>query len=137
MIRKITYRQLYILVATLLAVTSCTGDDTLTDTKVPMTFACNAIAQTRAEGEYVAYDGPAFGVAAMHHAQSNRPTADVTTYIDNAQVSKQRSAPPAGLGSGLLALSWGCGREPRQAGAGPNQLHTSLLGTRALGKRRV
>ncbi|MBQ4038625.1 MAG: fimbrillin family protein, partial [Bacteroidaceae bacterium] len=91
MIRKITYRQLYILVATLLAVTSCTGDDTLTDTKMPMTFTCNAIAQTRAEGEYVAYDGPAFGVAAIHHGRSNRPTADVTTYIDNAQVSKQGS----------------------------------------------
>lgn len=92
MIRKITYRQLYILVATMLAVTSCTGDDTLTDTKVPMTFACNAIAQTRAGGDYVDYDGPAFGVAAMHHqAQSNRPTADITTYIDNAQVSKQGS----------------------------------------------
>ena len=92
MIRKITYRQIYILVATLLAVTSCTGDDTLTDTKVPMTFTCNAIAQTRAGGDYVDYDGPAFGVAAMHHqAQSNRPTADITTYIDNARVSKQGS----------------------------------------------
>ena len=41
------------------------------------------------------------------------------------------------LAQGLLALSWGCGREPRQAGAGPNQLHTSLLGRRALGKLRV
>ncbi len=93
MIRKITYRQLYILVATLLAVTSCTGDDTLTDTKVPMTFTCNAIAQTRAEdGEkFVPYDGPAFGVAAIHHGQSNGPTATVKKYIDNAQVSKQSS----------------------------------------------
>ena len=27
------------------------------------------------------------------------------------------------LAQGLLALSWGCGREPRHAGAGPNQLH--------------
>ena len=41
------------------------------------------------------------------------------------------------LAQGLLALSWGCGREPRHAGAGPNQLHTSLLGRRALGKLRV
>ena len=41
------------------------------------------------------------------------------------------------LPQGLLALSWGCGREPRHAGAGPNQLHTSLLGRRALGKLRV
>ena len=89
MIRKITYRQLYILVSTLLAVTSCTGDDTLTDTKVPMTFTCNAIAQTRAEGDYVDYDGPAFGVAAIHHGQSNGPTATVKKYIDNAEVSKQ------------------------------------------------
>ena len=31
------------------------------------------------------------------------------------------------LAQGLLALSWGCGREPRHAGAGPNQLHTFLL----------
>ena len=92
MIRKITYRQLYILVATLLAVTSCTGDDILTDTKVPMTFTCNAIAQTRAEGDPVAYDGPAFGVAAMHHGQSNGPTATVTKYIDNAEVSKQEGS---------------------------------------------
>ena len=37
----------------------------------------------------------------------------------------------------LLALSSGCGREPNHAGAGPNQLHTSLLGRRALGKLRV
>ena len=91
MIRKITYRQLYILVATLLAVTSCTGDDTSIDTKMPMTFTCNAIAQTRAGGDSVDYDGPAFGVAAIHHGRSNRPTADITTYIDNAQVSKQGS----------------------------------------------
>ena len=28
-------------------------------------------------------------------------------------------------------------REPRHAGSGPNQLHTSLLGRRALGKQRV
>ena len=41
------------------------------------------------------------------------------------------------LAQGLLALSWGCGREPRHAGAGPNQLHTSLLGRRALGNLRV
>ena len=41
------------------------------------------------------------------------------------------------LAQGLLALSWGCGREPRHAGAGPNQLHTSLLWRRALGKLRV
>ena len=31
------------------------------------------------------------------------------------------------LAQGLLALSCGCGREPRHAGAGSNQLHTSLL----------
>ena len=34
-------------------------------------------------------------------------------------------------------MSWGCGREPRHAGAGPNQLHTFLLGRRALGKQRL
>ena len=37
------------------------------------------------------------------------------------------------LAQGLLPLSWGCGREPRHAGAGPNNLHTALLGRRALG----
>ena len=41
------------------------------------------------------------------------------------------------LAQGLLALSWGCGREPRHAGAGPNQLQTSLLERRALGNLRV
>ena len=41
------------------------------------------------------------------------------------------------LAQGLLALSWGCRREPKPAGAGHNQLHTSLLGRRALGKLRV
>ncbi|RKX07144.1 hypothetical protein D9A57_11650, partial [Streptococcus agalactiae] len=35
------------------------------------------------------------------------------------------------LAQGLLALSWGCGRESRHAGEGPKQLHTSLLGRRA------
>lgn len=37
------------------------------------------------------------------------------------------------LAQGLLPLSWSCGREPRHAGAGPNNLHTALLGRRALG----
>ena len=36
------------------------------------------------------------------------------------------------LPQGLLPLSWGCGRKPRHEGAGPNQLHTSRLGRRAL-----
>ena len=37
------------------------------------------------------------------------------------------------LAQGLLALSWGCGRESRQAGSYPKLLHTSLLGRRAQG----
>ena len=41
------------------------------------------------------------------------------------------------LAQGLLSLSCGCEREPRHAGASPNQLHTSLLGRRALGNLRV
>ena len=38
---------------------------------------------------------------------------------------------------GLLPLSWCCGREPRNAGSGPNHLHMSLLGRRVLGKLRL
>ena len=41
------------------------------------------------------------------------------------------------LPQGLLPLSWGCGREPRHAGSGPNHLHMSLLGRRVLGKLRL
>ena len=40
---------------------------------------------------------------------------------------------PQVLPQGLLPLSWGCGREPRLAGSGPNHLHMSLLGRRMLG----
>ena len=48
---------------------------------------------------------------------------------------------PGGLATGLLEilvqellpLTWGCERDPRHAGSGPNHLHTSLLGRRALG----
>ena len=41
------------------------------------------------------------------------------------------------LPQGLLPLSWGCGREPRHAGSGPNHLHMSLLGRRVLGNLRL
>ena len=41
------------------------------------------------------------------------------------------------LPQGLLPLSWGCGREPRHAGSGPNPLHMSLLGRRVLGNLRL
>ena len=34
-------------------------------------------------------------------------------------------------------LRWGCGREARHAGSGPNHLHMSLLGRRVLGNLRL
>ena len=41
------------------------------------------------------------------------------------------------LPQGLLPLSWGCRRESRHAGSGPNHLHMSLLGKRVLGNLRL
>ena len=41
------------------------------------------------------------------------------------------------LPQGLLPLSWGCGREPRHAGSGPNHRHMSVLGRRVLGNLRL
>ena len=41
------------------------------------------------------------------------------------------------LPQGRLPLSWGCGREPRHAVSGPNNLHMSLQGRRVLGNLRL
>ena len=64
MIREITYRQLYLLVAAMLAITSCSSDDTfIHDGEKPMTFSVAAEQQTRAT-TYGDFTGENFGVEA-------------------------------------------------------------------------
>ena len=55
----------------------------------------------------------------------------------HSPIRRGSRAPPAGLASGAASLSWGCGREPRHAGSGPNHRHMSVLGRRVLGNLRL
>ena len=65
MIREITYKQIYFLVAAMLAFTACNSDsDALFDGERPMTFNVETEQQTRATR--AAYTGTEFGVYATN-----------------------------------------------------------------------
>lgn len=85
MIREITYRQLYLLVAVLLTFTACSNEgDALFDGERPMTFSVAAEQQTRATR--AAYTGSQFGVYATNYTGDYKTTNGIL-HMPNARIS--------------------------------------------------
>ena len=84
MIRELTYRQLYLLVAVLLTFTACSNEgDALFDGERPMTFSVAAEQQTRAT-TYGDFTGEDFGVVATCY---NYNTTAGITHMSNVKVT--------------------------------------------------
>lgn len=91
MIREITYRQLYLLVAAMLAITSCSSDDTfIHDGEKPMTFSVAAEQQTRAT-TYGDFTGEDFGVEATCYTGDYKTTTGIT-HMPNVKVTYDKDS---------------------------------------------
>ena len=91
MIREITYRQLYLLVAAMLAITSCSSDDTfIHDGEKPMTFSVAAEQQTRAT-TYGDFTGEDFGVVATCYTGDYKTTTGIT-HMPNVKVTYDKDS---------------------------------------------
>lgn len=85
MIRELTYRQLYVLVAVLLTFTACSNEgDALFDGERPMTFSVAAEQQTRATR--AAYTGSRFGVYATNYTGDYKNTTGIL-HMPNARIN--------------------------------------------------
>lgn len=91
MIRELTYRQLYVLVAAMLAITSCSSDDTfIHDGEKPMTFSVAAEQQTRAT-TYGDFTGEDFGVVATCYTGDYKTTTGIT-HMPNVKVTYDKDS---------------------------------------------
>ena len=85
MIRELTYRQLYVLVAVLLTFTACSNEgDALFDGERPMTFSVAAEQQTRATR--ATYTGSQFGVYATNYTGDYKSTTGIL-HMPNALIN--------------------------------------------------
>lgn len=85
MIREITYRQLYLLVAVLLTFTACSNEgDALFDGERPVTFSVAAEQQTRATR--APYTGSRFGVYATNYTGDYKTTNGIL-HMQNARIN--------------------------------------------------
>ena len=85
MIRELTYRQLYVLVAVLLTFTACSNEgDALFDGERPMTFSVAAEQQTRTTR--AAYTGTEFGVYATNYTGDYKTTNGIL-HMPNALIN--------------------------------------------------
>ena len=91
MIREITYRQLYLLVAAMLAITSCSSDDTfIHGGEKPMAFSVAAEQQTRAT-TYGDFTGEDFGVEATCYTGDYKTTTGIT-HMPNVEVTYDKDS---------------------------------------------